>query len=63
MARTLYLSDGSTEIVFGDERQFLERVLRERLGNDTAELFNEIIAEYETLLDEAKAEIENQKED
>ena len=53
MAQTLYLSDGSMEVVFGDERQFLERLLRERLGNDTADLFNGIIAEYEMLPQEA----------
>lgn len=57
MTQTLYLSDGSMEVVFGDERQFLERLLRERLGNDTADLFNGIIAEYEMLLEEAKNDL------
>lgn len=57
MARTLYLSDGLMEVVLVDKRHFLERILRERLGNDTAELFNEIISEYEMLLNEAEIEI------
>ena len=34
MARTLYLKDGSTEIVIGDQEEFLGRIIEERLGRD-----------------------------
>ncbi len=48
MARTLYLLDGSSEVLFcGDdpEKQAaeLERILRERLGDDAATLLHEIL--------------------
>ncbi len=48
MARTLYLLDGSQEVLFcGDdpEKQAaeLKRILRERLGDDAAALLREIL--------------------
>lgn len=44
MARTIYFNDGSREVLLSEdnEKQELERILRERLGNDIAELFLEI---------------------
>ena len=56
MARTIYFSDGSRELLLGeeDERQELERILRERLGDDTAELFLEVTESNVGLEDELK---------
>ena len=45
MAQTLYLLDGSTEIVFGNPEETLQRVIRERLGRDCEELFTELLEE------------------
>lgn len=41
MARTLYLNDGSTEVVIGDQEEVLGRIIEERLGRDCKELFIE----------------------
>ena len=56
MARTIYLNDGSRELLLGDdnERQELERILRERLGDDIAELFLEVAETSVALEDELK---------
>ena len=45
MAQTLYLLDGSTEIVFGNPEETLQRVIRERLGRDCEELVTELLEE------------------
>lgn len=57
MARTIYFNDGSREVLLsGDnEKQELERILRERLGDDTAELFLEIAEANVALEDELKS--------
>lgn len=57
MARTVYFNDGSREVLLcGDnEKQELERILRERLGDDTAELFLEITEANVGLEDELKS--------
>ena len=47
MARTLYMNDGSTEIVIGEERDELQRIIRERLGTDCEELFEEVLYQAE----------------
>ena len=47
MARTLYMSDGSVEVVVGDEKETLRRIIRERLGDDCVELFDELVYEDE----------------
>lgn len=49
MARTLYFPDGSHEVILCAEQDTvgtaaaLERILRERLGNDTAALFHQLL--------------------
>ena len=50
MARTLYLENGSTEYIFARETEAdkLQKIIRENLGRDCEELFEEIIAEYKT---------------
>lgn len=45
MARTLYMNDGSTELVFGDSESTLKKIIYERLGRDCEELYDEIVAE------------------
>ena len=57
MARTIYFNDGSREVLLADdnEKQVLERILRERLGDDTAELFLEITESNVGLEDELKS--------
>lgn len=57
MARTIYFNNGSREVLLcGDnEKQELERILRERLGDDTAELFLEIAETNVGLEDELKS--------
>lgn len=57
MARTIYFNDGSRALLLGDdnERQELEQILRERLGDDTAELFLEVTEVDAGLEDELKS--------
>ena len=57
MARTIYFNDGSKEVLLADdnEKQVLEGILRERLGDDTAELFLEITEANVGLEDELKS--------
>lgn len=47
MARTLYINDGSVELVLGDEKDTLQKIIRERLGDDCEELFKEITEQEE----------------
>ena len=39
----IYLLDGSTEYVIGEPEDVLKRIIREKLGSDCEELFDEII--------------------
>ena len=41
------MSDGSVEVVVGDEMETLRRIIRERLGDDCVELFDELVYEDE----------------
>lgn len=54
MAETVYLNDGSTEVIIGDKRQFLERLIREKIGDDAAECFNRYAAELLEMIDIAE---------
>ena len=47
MAKSLYLEDGSTEYIFAGEtaQDKLQKIIRERLGRDCEELYEEIIAD------------------
>lgn len=51
MARTLYLPDGSTEIIFNDPEETLGKVIYERLGRDCEELYKELLNEARHPLD------------
>lgn len=46
MAQTLYMNDGSMEVVIGCPEDVLKRIIEERLGRDCRELYEEIVAEY-----------------
>ena len=72
MARTLYMNDGSTELVLGDPKDTLQKIIGERLGDDCVELFKEVTAledltgedyekiadSYRTLLQDTLAELD-----
>lgn len=47
MARTLYLENGSPEYIFAGETEQdkLQKIIREHLGRDCEELYEEVIAE------------------
>lgn len=45
MAETVYLNDGSKEVILTDKDVFLERLLREKLGDDAARCFTSYIEE------------------
>lgn len=53
MARTLYFTDGTCEVLLCDPDDTegniaaLERILRERLGNDAADLLDSIVTNIE----------------
>lgn len=68
MARTLYFTDGSREVIFcGDDpdkqKSALERILRERLGDDLAAFFRELTLprQYENL-ESMEQELESYEE-
>lgn len=42
----LYLKDGTTEMLFGEKSQELKRIIREHLGTDCEELFEEVEDEW-----------------
>lgn len=45
MAETVYLNDGSMEVILTDKDVFLERLLREKLGDAAAQCFTDFISE------------------
>lgn len=56
MADTVYLSDGSMEIIFDEKPVFWERLIREKLGDDAARCFTEMLDEMREELDSANEE-------
>lgn len=58
MARICYLKDGRREIVLEDKEVFLERLIREELDDDAAELFASYIQETMDELNGATEESE-----
>ena len=50
MAETVHLNDGSTEVILTDTDVFLERLIREKLGDDAARCFTAYIAELKEIL-------------
>lgn len=69
MADTINFNDGTREVVFRSDRdgriEALERILRERLGNDTAAMFKEILCDFQELkdLEDECATLESYNED
>lgn len=45
MAETVYLSDGTTEVILVEKPVFLERLIREKLGDEAARCFSSFAAE------------------
>lgn len=54
----LYLKDGTTEMLFGEESQELKRIIREHLGTDCEELFEEVENEWVDSVGEDKEDYE-----
>ena len=52
MADTIFLKDGTMEVILDDEAKVLERLIRDKLGNEAADrcsvLFQTITDDYET---------------
>lgn len=45
MAETVYLLDGTMEVVLTEKDVFIERLIREKLGNDAARFVTQYIRE------------------
>ena len=58
MARTCYLKDGRIEVILEDLDIFLERIIRENLGDDVAIFFRLYIEETEAELKSVAEESE-----
>lgn len=43
MAKTIYLNDGSTEVILEDEQTFFKRLIYEKLGCEAEKMFDGII--------------------
>lgn len=58
ISTTVYLSDGSTEYVFGDPVDDFERILREKLGEDAARYFRAILAGAKETIEDLKTQVQ-----
>lgn len=45
MAETVFMLDGTMEVILTDKDEFLERLIREKLGADAARCFREFVEE------------------
>lgn len=63
MARTLYLNNGQMEVVIGDREDVLRNLLREHLGSDCVNLFDEILADYALTVNQLKDELMEREDD
>ena len=54
MADTVILPDGTMEVILEDKRTFLEKLIRERLGNDAARCFTSCLSELTDELEDEK---------
>ena len=54
MAETVYLSDGTMEVILTDKDVFLERLLDEKLGRDAANCFKSCVQELKEELSYAQ---------
>lgn len=61
MTETVYFNDGSMDVILGDKGDFLERLLREKLGDDVARCFTEYVSELQEEAKCAKESIEEQE--
>lgn len=61
MAETVYLKNGSMEVILEDKGVFLERLIREHMGDDVARCFTEYVTELQDDLKYAQEGIEEQE--
>lgn len=61
MAETVYLTDGSMEVILTDKGVFLERLIREKLGDDVARCFTEYIEELQEDLKLSQDSVDEQE--
>ena len=61
MAETVYLNDGSMDVILGGKGDFLERLIREKLGDDVARCFTEYVSELQEELAESQEISEDQE--
>lgn len=47
MAETIFPADGSKEVILNDPKETLQRIIRERLGEDAERLFLRLMSEEE----------------
>lgn len=65
MAKILYLPDGSHEIISGnidESRRELEQIIRDRLGNDAASLFNDVCDPHSDEMNAMEQEMQSYEE-
>jgi len=61
MAETVYLNDGSMEVILTDKGVFLERLIREKLGDDVARCFTEFVEEMQEDLKLSQDSVDEQE--
>lgn len=61
MAETVYLKDGSVDVILGDKGNYLERLIREHMGDDVARCFTEYVTELQDDVKYANEGIEEQE--
>ena len=57
MAQTIYLPDGTYELVTGYPAEVLRRIIRDRLGPDCEQLYSDVLMPNEALFDDDYEEI------
>ena len=61
MAETVYLKDGSVDVILGDKGEYLERLIREHMGDDVARCFTEYVTELQDEVKYAQESTEEQE--
>lgn len=61
MAETVYLNNGSMEVILEDKGVFLEHLIRENLGDDVARCFTEYCEELQEELEETRESVGEQE--
>lgn len=61
MAETVYFLDGTMDVVLTEKDAYLDRLIREKLGDDVARLFRECITEMQENLSFQKKATDEQE--